>query len=336
MSRAAEPAAGGETPERPTDLPRRSWMRVLTRALKQFQTDEVPDRAAALTYYAVLSIFPGVLVLVSVIGLLGRSARNTIVSNLGHIAPGSVNSFVKTVIDNAQHQKTAAGILGIVGIALALWSASGYVAGFMRSANRIYAMPEGRPVYKTIPVRLGITLFTVVCLVAGLAIVVFTGSAADRLGRILGIGSTGVTVWEIAKWPVLLAIFVLLLAVLYAAAPNVRHGSFRWISPGAVLAVVVWLVASGLFALYVANFASYNKTYGSLAGVIVFLVWLWISNIAILLGAEVDAELDHERALREGVPPQVEPFAVPKDTHKFDDEDKRTAALVERSRGERP
>jgi membrane protein len=319
----------------PTDLPRRSWFAVLRRAAGQFQQDELTDRAAALTYYGVQSIFPGILVLVSILGLIGKSATQSLITNLGQITPGTVRSFIKTVIDNAQHQKTAAGILGIVGIVLALWSASGYVAAFMRSANRIYAMPEGRPIYKTVPVRLGITIFTVVCLVAGLVIVVATGSVATQIGKALGIGSTAVLIWEIVKWPVLLAIFVLMLAVLYSAAPNVRHGSFRWISPGAVLAVVIWLIASGLFAIYVANFSSYNKTYGSLAAVIVFLIWLWISNLAILLGAEFDAELDHERALREGVPEHVQPFAVPKDMRKFDEDEKRVAQEVKRSRTQR-
>ncbi|HEY2272486.1 MAG TPA: YihY/virulence factor BrkB family protein, partial [Jatrophihabitantaceae bacterium] len=270
----ASTASQNASPGTPTDMPRSSWVNVLKRAVKQVQPDELPDRAAALTYYGVQSIFPGILVLVSILGMLSHSATQSLVSNLGQITPGTVNSFLKTVIDNAQHQKTAAGIVGIVGILLALWSASGYVAAFMRAANRIYAMPEGRPVYRTIPVRVGVTVFTVVCLVAGLVIVVATGTVADKVGSALGVGGTAVTIWEIVKWPVLLLIFALMLAVLYAAAPNVRHGGFRWISPGAVLAVVIWLIASGLFAVYVANFSSYNKTYGSLAAVIVFLIWL--------------------------------------------------------------
>jgi membrane protein len=307
-------------PGKPTELPKKSWFAVLKRAAKQIGVDELTDRAAALTYYGVLAIFPGLLVLVSILGLLGHSTTQSLISNLGEITPGTVTSVLKTVINNAQKQQATASIAGILGLLLALWSASGYVAAFMRSSNRIYGLPEGRPIWRTAPVRVGVTLFTVVCLVAGAIIVVATGSLADKLGQALGIGSTGVTIWEIAKWPVLLLIFVVMLAVLYWAAPNVRHGGFRWISPGAVLAVVIWLIASGLFAIYVANFASYNKTYGSLAAVIVFLVWLWISNLAILLGVEFDAELDHERALREGVPPEQDVFAMPKDTRKFDDD----------------
>ena len=319
-------------PDSPTDLPKASWRSVLRRAVKQFGVDELTDRAAALTYYGVQSIFPGLLVLISILGLLGHSTTQTLINNMGQITPGSVTSFIKTVIENAQRQKTTAGIAGIVGLLLALWSASGYIAGFMRAANRIYGMPEGRPAWKTIPTRLGITLFTVIGLVAGLLIVVVTGGVATQIGQTLGVGSAALTAWEIAKWPVLLGIFVLMLAVLYSFAPNVRHGGFRWVSPGAVLAVVIWLVASGLFAVYVANFSSYNKTYGSLAGVIVFLIWLWISNLAILLGVEFDAEMEHERALHEGLPRDAELFAVPKDTRKLDE---RTTAAADRTQAAR-
>lgn len=314
-----------QTPERPTQLPRRSWLAALRRAAGEIKNDELTDRAAALTYYGVLAIFPAILVLVSIVGLLGHTTAQALIDNMGQIAPGGAKSFLRTVIQNAQHQKTAAGILGIVGIVLAIWSASGYVAAFMRAANRIYAMPEGRPIWKTAPVRIGVTLFTLICLVAGVVIVVVSGPVARRIGDALGVGSAAVTAWGIAKWPVLLLIFVLMLAVLYWAGPNVRTGGFRWITPGAALAVVTWLVVSGLFALYVANFSSYNKTYGSLASVIIFLVWLWLSNLAILLGVEVDAELDRERAIREGVPPGTEPFAVPRDTRKLSGDAARQA-----------
>jgi len=312
-SRQPEPAGA----ESPTELPKASWVSVLKRSVKQVGQDELTDRAAALTYYGVQAIFPGILVLVSILGLLGHSTSQSLIDNLGQITPGSVTSFMRTVIDNAQHQKATASAAGIIGLLVAFWSASGYVAAYMRAANGIYGQPEGRPIWKTTPVRLGITFFTVVCLVAGLVIVVATGAVATKLGQALGLGSTAVLIWEIVKWPVLLIIFAMMLAVLYSASPNVRQGGFRWVSPGAALAVVVWLIVSGLFAVYIANFSSYNKTYGSVAAVIVFLVWLWISNLAILIGTEFDAELEHERALREGVPPDVDMFALPKDTRKF-------------------
>jgi membrane protein len=336
----AKPMPGGDdaAPESPTDLSKRSWAAVAKRAAKQVGPDELTDRAAALTYYGVLAVFPGVLVLVSIIGLLGKETTNKMIDNLRNVVPGQVTSFLETTVASAQSQKTAAGILGIVGILVALWSASGYVAAFMRASNRVYGIPEGRPIWRTAPTRLGVTIFTVICMVAGAVIVVATGPLATKIGDAVGLGSTAVLVWEIAKWPVLLLIFVLMLAVLYSASPNVRH-RFRWVTPGAAAAVVTWLILSGLFAVYVANFASYNKTYGSVAGVIVFLVWLWLSNLAILFGLELDAELEHERAMREGVPAQAEMFAVPKDTRKFDDEQTREAERVEQWRsgaGERP
>ena len=347
LNRGKQHPVGGEPPaaprspggpvgndvDAPTDLPKSSWIAITKRAVKQVGPDELTDRAAALTYYGVQAIFPGVLVLVSIIGLLGHSTAQSLLDNLRGVAPGGVTDFLNSVIQNAQQQKTAAGILGVVGILLALWSASGYVAGFMRASNHVYGIPEGRPIWKTAPLRLGVTVFTVVCLVLGIVIVVATGTIADRIGSALGLGSTVVTVWEIAKWPVLLVVFALMLAVLYSASPNVRHGGFRWVTPGAALAVVVWLAASALFALYVSNFGSYNKTYGSLATVIIFLVWMWISNLAILIGVEVDAEVERERAIREGVPPHEPMYAVPKDTRKFDDEQTATAQRIEQIRG---
>lgn len=227
----AQDAVPPPGPDTPTDLPKRSWIQVLKRAVGQVQKDELTDRAAALTYYGVQAIFPGLLVLVSILGLLGHSTTQTLIDNLGQIAPGSVKSFLQTVIENAQKQKSGAAIAGIVGIVLALWSASGYVAAFMRSANAIYGMPEGRPIWKTAPVRLGVTLFTVVGLVFGLVIVVATGSVATQIGKALGIGSTAVTIWEIAKWPALLVIFLLIIAVLYSAAPNVKTGAFGGSAP---------------------------------------------------------------------------------------------------------
>jgi membrane protein len=202
-----------------------------------------------------------------------------------------------------------------VGLATALWSASGYVGAFIRSSNAVYDIREGRPVWKTTPLRVGLTLLLMLMLAASAVIVVFTGPLADRVGSALGVGAAALTVWSTAKWPVLVLLVSLMIALLYWAAPNVRDRGFRWISPGSFLAVLLWMAASAGFALYVANFSSYNKTYGTLAGVIVFLVWLWISNLAILLGLEFDAELSRERATRGGLPAGEEPYVQPRDTH---------------------
>jgi membrane protein len=210
----------------------------------------------------------------------------------------------------------------VVGIVLALWSASGYVAAFMRASNAIYEVDEGRPIWKTAPIRLGMTLALVIMLVASVVIIVVTGSVAGQVGSALGIGGAAVLTWNILKWPVLLVIVAMMISLLYKASPNVRQPKFRWITPGGALAVLSWLVASGLFALYVSFSGSYNKTYGTLATVIVFLVWLWISNIAILLGLEFDAETQRERAIRAGMPPDLEPFVDVRDTRKLDDAEK--------------
>jgi membrane protein len=219
-------------------------------------------------------------------------------------------------VDHLQSAHTSAGIVAVIGIVVGLWSASGYVAAFMRASNAIYDVPEGRPIWKTIPTRLGITIAVLVLLVASALIVVVTGGLARRIGDVIGLGSTAVTVWGIAKWPVLLILVSLMIAILYWASPNAKQG-FRWISPGGLLAVIIWLLASGLFALYVANFGNYNKVYGSLAGVIIFLIWMWISNIAIVLGAAFNAELQRGRAIAAGAPPDAERFAELRDDRKL-------------------
>jgi membrane protein len=316
----SEPSEAVATePESPTDIPARAWRSILVRSVKQFKHDDVTDRAAALTYYGVLAIFPAVLVLISILGLLGKSATQKVLDNLGQVAPGGVNSFLRTVIEQVQGRSSAASIGAIVGLVLALWSASGYVAAFMRASNAIYEVDEGRPIWKTAPVRVGVTLLLVIMLVASAVMVIVTGPVASQVGHALGIGDTAVTVWNIAKWPVLLVVVSLMFSLLYWACPNVRQPGFRWITPGGVVAVVVWMIASGLFAVYVAFSGSYNKTYGTVATVIIFLVWLWITNIAILLGAEFNSEIQRQQAIEGGMPEDVEPFMDLRDTRKLDD-----------------
>ena len=212
--------------------------------------------------------------------------------------------------------QSSAGLLAVVGLIGALWSASGYVGAFMRASNAIYDVPEGRPIWKKLPTRVGVTVGTGVLLVISAFIVVFTGGVAQRIGDLVGLGKGAVLVWDILKWPVLVVLVSLMFALLYWASPNARHGSFRWVSPGGVVATLLWILVSAAFALYLASFANYNKTYGTLGGVISFLVWLWISNIAILLGAEFDAELERGRAIEAGHPEDEEPFVELRDTRK--------------------
>jgi membrane protein len=269
-----------------------SWSAVLKRSFKGFSNDNLTDWAAALTYYGVLAIFPALIVLVSVLGLVGSSATQPLIDNLGKVAPGPAKEIFTSAIKDIQGSQGAAGVLFVVGLAGALWSASGYVSAFMRASNAIYDMPEGRPVWKTLPLRVVLTVVLLVLLAVSAIAVTLTGGLAREVGGVLGLSDTAVSVWNIAKWPVLLVVVSFMFAVLYWAAPNVKHPKFRWVSPGGVLALIGWIIASLAFAFYVANFGSYNKTYGALAGPIVFLVWLWISNLMILLGAEFNAELE--------------------------------------------
>ncbi|GAA2409468.1 YihY/virulence factor BrkB family protein [Nonomuraea africana] len=309
--------AGGDTPDKPTELPTRSWWDVLKRTVKEFQGDNLTDWAAALTYYATLSIFPALLAVVSVLGLFGQATTQSLIDNLSAMAPGAARQTLNTVLQALQSNPRAAGIAAIMGIVVALWSASGYVGGFMRAANIVYEMPEGRPIWKTLPLRLAITTVLVILTAIGSVAVVFTGGLADQAGKVLGIGETALVIWGIVKWPILVIMVALVLALLYWAAPNVKHPGFRWLTPGSMLAVVLWIVASAAFGFYVANFGSYSKTYAALAGVIVFLIWLWITNIAVLLGVEFDAEIARERAIKDGHPAGQEPYVEPRDTRKF-------------------
>jgi len=304
-----------ERREQRTRLERRdgSTGAVLKRTVKGFSKDNLTDWAAALTYFGVLAIFPALIVLVSLLGLIGESATQPLIDNLGKVAPGPAKDIFTSALENLQGSQGTAGVLFVVGLAGALWSASGYVAAFMRASNQIYDMPEGRPIWKTLPLRVALTLVLVILLAITAVGVTLTGGLAKEVGGVIGLSDTAVSVWNIAKWPVLVVIVSFMFALLYWAAPNVRHPKFRWVSPGGVLAVVGWIVASLAFAFYVANFGSYNKTYGALAGPIVFLVWLWVSNLMILLGAEFNAELERGRTALE-----------PRDTRKMDDEERPT------------
>ena len=315
-------------PGAPTDLPARSWWETLKRTLKEFQNDNLGDLAAALTYYSILSIFPAILVVVSLVGLAGQSATESLVQNVGNLAPGAVRDLLVSSIRQLEGNAGGASIAAVLGLAAAVWSSSGYVGAFMRASNVVYDIPEGRPFWKTVPLRIAVTLVTLVLLSGSVIAVVVSGPVARKVGDMLGFGSQAVTIWGIVKWPVLVVVVGFLISLLYWASPNAKRG-FRWVTPGGGLAIVLWLAASGLFALYVANFASYNKTYGSLAAIIIFLVWLWITNLAILLGAELDAELERSRAIAAGQQPEEEPYVEFRDTRAFDEEERRETGVAD-------
>lgn len=327
-------------PESPTDLTRPSLLYAMRKAVKEFQSDECTDLAAALTYYAVLSIFPALVVMVSLLGVFGQGRRtvDALLDIASDVAPASALDTLRPTIEQLVNSPTA-GFALVAGIVGALWTASGYIGAFGRAMNRIYEIDEGRPVWKLRPVQLLLTLAGLVIAAAVVFMLAISGPVARAIGDAIGLGETAVTAWNVVRWPLILLFVVLAVAILYYVTPNVEQPKFRWISGGAAVAIVVWLIASLGFGLYVANFGSYNKTYGALAGVIVFLLWLWITNLALLFGAEVDAELERGRQLQAGLPAEHELQLPPKDDRNIrkqeaaENKDAKRARRLRLSRG---
>ncbi len=329
-----------DKPDTPTDLKRPSWKYIAGKTIREFGDDQCTDLAAALTYYAVLALFPALLALVSLLGLIGQqSTTEQLVGILDDIGAGSVGDTIREPLEQLT-QNSAAGLGLIIGLAGALWSASGYVGAFGRAMNRVYEIEEGRPFWKLRPLMIVITLAAVI--LAGVVAIglVVTGPVSRAIGDAIGLGDTAVTVWNIVKWPVLAALAALVVAILYYATPNVKQPKFRWISIGAALAIITWIVASALFGLYISQFSNYNKTYGSLAGVIIFLLWLWITNLALLFGAELDAEMERGRQLQAGIAAERDIQLPPRDTRVSDkkaakqDRDIEQGEQLRRSRGD--
>jgi len=311
-------------PDSPADLHRRSWFYVVRKTVREFSKDQCTDLAAALTYYAVLALFPALVALVSLLGVFGQGQEtvDSLLKIVDQLGPSSAVDTLQPTIERLSTAK-GAGIALVVGLLGALWSASGYVGAFGRAMNRVYEIGEGRPVWKLRPVQLLVTLFSLVLVAIAAAALVLTGPVAEAVGDQIGLGSTAILVWDIAKWPVLLAVVIVIVAVLYHATPNVKQPKFRWISIGALFAIVVWILASAAFAFYVAMFSSYDKTYGSLAGVIVFLLWLWLTNVALLFGAELDAELERGRQLQAGIAAEETIQLPPRDTRNIEKAEKK-------------
>lgn len=291
----------------------------LKRTATEFSEDNLTTWAAALTYYGVLALFPALIVLVSILGLVGdpKSTTDTLTEIVTKIGPQSAAETFSGPIEQITSGRSNAGIALVIGILVALWSASAYVGAFIQASNVIYETREGRPFWKLRPLQILVTLLMILLLAVIALGLVLTGPIVDAVADPIGVSGTAVTVWSIAKWPILTAAFVFMLAILYYASPNVTPRGFTWVTPGSVVALVGWIIASAGFAFYVANFGSYNKTYGTLAGVIVLLVWLWITNLAILFGHQLNAERERSAEFSEGVPGaerelQLEPRDEPK------------------------
>ena len=307
-----------DKPDTPADLTKPSWRYIAGKTIREFSDDQCTDLAAALTYYAVLALFPALLAVVSLLGLVGRqSTTEELVGILDQIGAGSAGDTIREPLQQLT-ENSAAGLGLILGVAGALWSASGYVGAFGRAMNRVYEIQEGRPFWKLRPLMIVITLVAVI--LAGLVAIglVVSGPLSRAIGDAIGLGDTAVTIWNIVKWPVLAVLAALVVAVLYYATPNVKQPRFRWISIGAAVAILTWIIASALFGFYVSQFANYNKTYGSLGGVIIFLLWLWITNLALLFGAELDAEIERGRQMQAGIAAERDIQLPPRDTRASD------------------
>ncbi len=294
-------------PDSPAKLNATLWKYALRRSVKEFSNDQCTDMAAALTYYAVLSMFPAFVALVSVLGVFGNGEEtvDALMDMAEQLAPGGSLDTLRTTLDQLS-TSPGSGIGLVVGVVGAIWSASGYVGAFGRTLNRIYEVREGRPMWKLRPHNLLVTVVVLALVALAALSLVLTGPVVEAIGDVVGLGETAVTVWNIAKWPLLLLLVVIIVAILYYATPNVRQPKFRWMSTGALVAILIWIVASLGFGMYVSNFSNYNKTYGSLAGVIIFLLWLWLGNLALLFGAEFDSELERARQLQAGMDSEEE------------------------------
>lgn len=311
----------GEEHER---LPRRSGFTILRKTVGEFQDDQGTDLAAALTYYGILAIFPAALAVFSTLGLFGQGEKgvNFVLDVLRPVVSADFLNNVRTPLHSLAHSD-AAGVTFAIGLIAALWSASAYVGAFGRAMNRVYEVDEGRPWWRLRPMNFLVTILTTAMCTAGLLIMVVSGGVARSLGKRMGVGDQAVQVWDVAKWPVLLILVITVIALLYHLTPNIRQGRPRFLSIGASVAILVWLVASTGLGFYVVNVHSYDRTYGSLAGIILTLVWLWITNVALIFGAELDSELERARQLHRGIAAEERLQLVPRS-------ERRTARVEKR------
>ena len=320
------PDAPGK-PQSLRQISRQSWAYLLRRTVREFLRDDCYGAAAGLTYQAVLAVFPGLIAVVSLLGVLGQGPQSarTILAIVRRLVPGEAVAILEPVVEQLASSSSAvlALVLGLLG---ALWFVSGYILAFGRAMNRIYQVEEGRPMPRLFGQTALVTLLLGLMALCAVLLLLISGPVARAVGEVLGFGSTVLLVWGIAKWPTLALILAVVIAVLYYTAPNVQQPRFRWLSPGALLAILVWLGGTALFGLYVGSFSNYDATYGSLAGGIVFLVWLWVTNLALLLGAVLDAEIERARELQAGIAAERQVQLPPRDTRGSD----RAAALHER------
>jgi membrane protein len=283
-----------------------TWRGVLWRSLVGYPKGGCIDFAGAMTYRAVTAMIPSLVVIVSLVNLVtdGQAAVDAVVAILRDLGAGSIvaNSGLRTVLDSLLVKQGSASVLLGSGLFGAIWSGSGYVAAFTRASNRIYGVREGRPWWKVQLLQFGLATVALVLLAVEAAGLVISGPLAKLVGDRVHAGAPFRLAWSAGRWPVLVLIAVVLLSLLFWIAPNVRQPRFRWLTLGGTVALAVWIAVSFGFGLYVANFGSYDRTYGSLGAIMVFLVWLYLSNSALLLGVQVNAEVQRGRLIQAGEP----------------------------------
>src|SRR4051794_38717567 len=321
-------------PDSPKELGKQGWKYTFKKTFREFTSDQCTDIAASLTYYSVLSLFPALIALVSLLGVVGQGQKavNSLLQVLGSVMPADALDVLRGPIEGFA-KSDASGFALVFGIVLAIWSASGYVGAFTRAMNRIYEIDEGRPFWKLKPAQLLVTVIGIVLILIVVLLIVISGPIAQSVGNLVGAGDAAVTVWEVVKWPVIALILVLMVAILFYATPNVKQPKFKWMSMGALIALLVLVIASVLFGLYVTNFSNYAKNYGALAGVVIFLLWLWIANLALLFGAEFDAEVERSRQLRGGIEGAEDDIQLPpRDTKKSEKNADKEEKILEEGR----
>ncbi|OLT09995.1 ribonuclease BN [Kocuria sp. CNJ-770] len=331
--RTAPDPEDNRKPDSPTELSKPAWGYIFKRSLSEFSKDDCTDLAASLTYFAVLSLFPALLAIVSLLGVFGQGQATTqaITNFLSDYAPPELVTLLEGPINNLT-TSTGAGLALFTGLLGALWTASGYTGAFGRAMNRIYEVEEGRPIWKLRPMNILVTLVLVLVVVLIMLMLLISGGIAQWVGDLIGLGTTAVTVWNIAKWPVVVALAIVLIAILYYFTPNVEQPKFRWISMGSIVALIVAALAAAAFTWYVVNFASYNATYGIIGSVIILLLGLWIINNVLLLGAEIDAEVERGRELQGGIKAEETIQLPPRDTRQIDKQEKKEEKLIDRGR----
>ena len=286
-----------------TDLSARDYKAIVIRAGKQALAHGITDLAAALAYYSFLAIPAVLLVAVGLFSLFASpDAITTLIDKLGTVVPSQATQLIEDSLRRMNENKSGSIVMVIVGFVLALWTTMGAMTAFMRAVNRAYDREEGRGFVRQrlVAVQMVIAMGVAFLLVFGL--LVLGPVMSGWIGNALDIEGVMGWLWWVVQWPILLVGLLAVFATVLYLGPNVDHPRWRFITPGALFAVVVWLVASGLFALYTSMFDSYNKTWGSLAAVIVMLTWLWVTGIALLLGAEINSEAERSRELRQGEP----------------------------------